>query len=129
MERDDSFVCSSWDDGRGSAPGEVQDCERPLEIAVSAVIREMPFLWLPIEDTPGPDSLRGSIERNAIALLSNYQRTPLDPPSDSWLGHHCNRERVRLSGLWNSEHVDTTYEPAFLETLDGLVERVGSRSC
>ena len=129
MERDDGFACASWDNGRGSAPREDRTRERPLEMAVSAVIGEMPFLWLPVEDAPGPDSLRGNIERNAIALLSNYRRTPLDPPSDSWLGHHCNREKVKLSGLWNSEHVDTTYEPTFVATLAGLVERVGSQSC
>ena len=32
----------------------------------------MPFLWLEVPDPPGPDSLRGYIERNAIVLLSNY---------------------------------------------------------
>ena len=55
----------------------------------------MPFLWLAIEDTAGPDSLRCYIERNSIALLSNYEKPPLDPPSRHWLGHYCDRERVR----------------------------------
>ena len=44
---------------------------RSLEIEASKVIGAMPFLWLAIEDGPGPDSRRGYIERNAIALLSN----------------------------------------------------------
>jgi hypothetical protein len=62
---------------------------------------EMPFLWLSLEDQAGPESRRGYIERNSIALLSNYQKPPLDPPSLSWLGRYCERERVSSSGLWN----------------------------
>jgi hypothetical protein len=51
---------------------EIIDGERELEVLVSQYICAMLFLWLPIEDEPGPGSLRGFIERNSIALLSNY---------------------------------------------------------
>lgn len=84
----------------------------------------MPFLWLAINDEPGPDSLRGYIERNAIALLSNYGKEPLNPPSGNWLGRFCNRERVRTSGLWNQNHVDEQYDPAFLDTLERLIHEM-----
>jgi hypothetical protein len=90
------------------------------------VIGEMPFLWLAVDDEPGPDSQRGHIERNAIALLSNYGKLLLDPPSKNWLGNWCNRKRVRESGLWNSNHVDEIYDPAFLHILDSLVDKMGS---
>ena len=60
--------------------------EQPLEQRVSRVIGDMPFLWIDIGDEPGPASLRGYIERNTIALLSNFDRLPLDPPSTAWLG-------------------------------------------
>ena len=129
MEREGGFVCPTWDDGRGSAPRDVRERERHLEVAVSTVIGDMPFLWLPVQDSPGPDSLRGYIERNAISLLSNYRRLTVDPPSDSWLGHHCNRERVQLSGLWNSNHVGGTYEPTFVDTMARLVDRVETQAC
>ena len=43
-----------------------------LKGKVSDIIREMPFLWLEVDDPPGRDSLRGYIESNSIALLSNY---------------------------------------------------------
>jgi len=99
----------------------VRSREQSLECAVTRVVGGMPFLWLAIEDEAGPDSLRGLIERNSIALLSNYSRPPLDPPSRDWLGHHCNRERIRNSGLWNSNHVDEDDDPAFLDVLEGLV--------
>ena len=110
----------SWGQG-SSALRDVREGERSLERAVSTVIGDMPFLWLAIEDEPGPDSLRGNIERNAIALLSNFGKAPLDPPSENWLGSWCNRERVRKSGLWNSNHVGEDYDPTFLDTLDRLV--------
>jgi hypothetical protein len=81
----------------------------------------MPFLWLPLEDEAGPESRRGYVERNSIAILSNYNKAAIDRPSKAWLGHFCNRERVRNSGLWNSNHVDESYDPAFLDELDQLV--------
>jgi hypothetical protein len=84
----------------------------------------MPFLWLEVPDPPGPDSLRGCIERNAIALLSNYNNPALDPPSSSWLGTHCNREKVRASGLWNQNHVDESYDSSFLDELERLVRKM-----
>ncbi len=120
VERD-GLTCSSWGKGN-NAPREVKLGERPLEQKVSTIIGAMPFLWLAVDDEPGPDTLRGYIERNAIALLSNYGREPVDLPSPGWLGHHSDRERVRQSGLWNSNHVDDDYDPAFLDTLQRLIE-------
>ena len=122
IERD-GYSYSSWGKGN-AAPKEVRERERPLEQAVSAVLGRMSCLWIDVEDEPGPDSLRGYIERNAIALLSNYGRTPLDPPSSGWLGRFSNRGRVRRSGLWNSNHVDETYAPDFLDTLTRLIDRM-----
>jgi hypothetical protein len=115
--------CPTWGEG-SSAPGETRLKEQRLERAVSTVIRDMPFLWLAIDDDPGHDSLRGYIERNAIALLSNFDRKALDPPSRNWLGHFCDRERVRKSGLWNQNHVDETHDPAFLGVLEELIEEM-----
>ena len=95
-----------------------------MECAVSAVIGKLPFLWIAVEDEAGPDSLRGRIERNAIALLSNFNKRPLDPQSPQWLGHYCDRERVRTSGLWNQNHVDEEYDPNFLVQLERLVDQM-----
>ena len=111
----------TWDDGSDKAPPEITRREQPLEIAVSQVIGNMPFLWVSIEDDPGPRSLRAFVERNSIALLSN---SLIDPPSSSWLGQHCNRDKVRSSGLWNSDHTEKSYDPAFLDTLASLVDQM-----
>jgi hypothetical protein len=111
----------TWGNGN-SAPKDIRAGEVALECEVSGVIGAMPFLWLGIDDEAGPASLRGYVERNAIALLSNYRKEPLDEPSSGWLGHHRDRERVRSSGLWNSNHVDESCDPAFLETLERLID-------
>lgn len=125
---------SSW--GIGTDPGQaakrlgrsrvlVKAQESALEEEVSGLIGGMPFLWLAVDDLPGPDSLRGKVERNSIALLSNYKKPAIDPPSSHWLGLHSDRERVRLSGLWNNNHVDEIYDPRFLEDLESLIEFKG----
>ena len=98
----------------------VRDLERPLERVVSAGIGSMPFLWVEANLQVGSENIRGSIERNSIALLSNFGKESIDPPSASWLGRHSGRQRVRDSGLWNNNHVEESYDPAFLD----LVERV-----
>lgn len=121
----------SWDIGNdaskaaaqlGISREQVGLCEHPLEVAVSDHIRSMPFLWIGINDEPGPGSHRGVIEVSSIALLSNHGTTAIDPPSDTWLGRHCGRDRVRSSGLWNNNHVDEQYDPSFLSLLDRYVE-------
>lgn len=95
--------------------------EHRLEAVVSGAIRAMPFLWLDVSDAPGRQSDRGIIERNSIALLSNFDREPLDLASSTWLGSHCDRARVRGSGLWNNNHVEEQYDPAFLDMLERYV--------
>jgi hypothetical protein len=99
--------------------------EAPVEQAVSSYIASMPFLWLDIDDEPGPSSVRGSIERNAIALLSNHERKSFDPASPDWLGHSSGRPRVRSSGLWNQQHVEEAHDRMFLDTLEELIDASG----
>jgi hypothetical protein len=109
--------CATWGQGSNAART-IRDAERDHECRVSEVIGQMPFLFLFIGDDAGPLSLRGVIERNAIALLSNSRSTPLDAASKDWLGHRCPRERVRASHLWNQNHTDEAYDPKFLGTLE-----------
>jgi hypothetical protein len=119
MIRRDGSSHPTWGEGN-HANHEVKSNELALEREVSLVIGAMPFVWPPLEDDAGPDSRRGYIERNSIALLSNRNKAALDPPSTKWLGRHCDRDRVRESALWNSNHVDEAYAPAFLDELERL---------
>ena len=104
---------------------EDKDAEATVEREVSDVIGAMPFLWLAVMDEPGPKTLRAYIERNASALLSNYRKPQLDPPSRRWLGRWRDQKRVKNSGLWNSNHVNERYDPTFLEVLESHVNAMG----
>ena len=106
----------------GMTREQVRREEAELGRHVSHYIRHMPFLWLNVDDPPGPNSQRAHIERSAIALLSGYGRATGDRPSSAWLGHLSDRERVRLSGLWNNNHVDEVYDPQFLDALQRRIE-------
>lgn len=104
----------------------IRDSEHPHEMKVSEVIRSMSFLWLEVGDEPGPHNLRAQTERNAIALLSNYERSSLDVPSEKWLGSFSSESKVRNSGLWNQNHVHKRHEPDFLDRLESLIDRTNS---
>jgi hypothetical protein len=60
----------------------VRASELELEWVVSDYMRSLSVVALNVPDEPGPDSLQGFIERNAIALLTNYSGDAVDPPSD-----------------------------------------------
>ena len=53
--------------------------ELEMERRVSDYFRQLPFLWVDVPDEPSPGSDRAYIERNAIALESNYGKAPIDP--------------------------------------------------
>lgn len=116
----ESVPYPTWGQGN-TAERKVRESERPIERAVSALIGEMTVVWLAIPDEPGPDSLRGYIEENAIALLSNFGRDKIDPPTPSWLGYGCGRKLVTESGLWNSRHVKQDYDDNFLDSMEKMV--------
>lgn len=120
MHRDPSLKSPSWGIG-SNAPREVRQGENPLEQKVSDFLGKMTLVALPIPDPAGPNSLRGLIERNSIALLSGYHDDLHDQPSKDWLGSYSGRPRVRRSGLWNNNHVDEVYDPAFLDVMGTLV--------
>jgi hypothetical protein len=112
-------VRRAWASAR--ADRRIKDIEYRLERAVSEHIRRMPFLWLAVLDAPGRDSRRGYLEANAIGLLSNCGRQPIDPPSADWLGRWAESPSVGESGLWNVNQVDQGYDPAFLDLLERYI--------
>jgi len=107
-----------------SAPADIRRLEHDLEQQVSVVIRAMPFLWLAVDDEAGPKSVRRYVERNSIALLSNFGRQPVDDPSEGWLGRWCTHPDVGDSGLWNSDHIRERHDPIFLTKMEGLIAKV-----
>lgn len=114
-----------WGDG-SSAGRDLRLEELEMERKVSEYIRDLPFLWLNVNDEPSAKSQRAYIERNAIALLSNYQKTVIDARSKDWLGNHSRSEKIRRSGLWNVNHVEESYDSSFLDLLDQKVAGTSS---
>jgi hypothetical protein len=113
-------LLAAWlDDNRHP---EWAEMEASVEREVSGYIGAMPFLWLAVPDAAGGRAGRGLVERNSIALLS-ARTGGVDRPASGWLGHQAVSEKVRESGLWNVNHVDERYDPAFLVTVSTLVER------
>lgn len=111
-------AAATW--GRSRASREERAREVALEREVSRVIGAMPVLWLAVPDR----HLRGAMERDLIALLSNAGRPPVDPASKRWLGQLADREAIRRSGLWNVNHVDDEPDGAGLEAFQRMVARV-----
>ena len=110
-----------WGDGSG-AGRDLRLEELEMECWVSDYLRQLPFLWVDVPDEPAPESDRAYLERNAIALLSNYRKAPIDPWPNEWLGNDSPSQKIRESGLWNVNHVDESYDPAFLDQLAGAIE-------
>lgn len=101
---------------------DIRDEEYLLERRVSAYIRELPFLWVDLDDEPSAESDRAFVERNAIAILSNCRKPTIDPRNECWLGHSSPVEEIRESGLWNINHVAESCDPSSLERLERAVE-------
>jgi hypothetical protein len=120
MGRTPELDCPTWGE-RTSAPRAVREREHYLELMVTEVIGQMPFLWLDVGEIKDGHRVRGYLERHPIALLSNYGKPPVDPPSPTWLGSFCRSERVKLSGLWLSDYVDEAYDPIFLDRMEQQV--------
>lgn len=127
LNRDNNSNFSDW--GKGSSASKaIKQADAEHERRVSEYIGSMPFLWVKIADEPSKNSNRALIERNAIALLAGEDgQSPLDIPSSSWLGQHSDRTKIRLSGLWNLNHVGEAnnqiqYNPEFLSLLRTYIE-------
>ena len=117
---DPAGIAQTWGRGTKATP-EIRTREAEHERRVSAHIGSMPFLWVAIDDEPGPLSDRGLIERSIIAMLSS---DPTDPPSPTWLGHWANRPVIRSSGLWNVNHIGERPDPAALDRLAHWISKM-----
>jgi len=100
--RDPNSPCLAPSPGKGH--WEHQDdkaCERcqPLEEEVSQLLRSsFRFRCVEVVD----QAKRNELESILIATIA---ACPVCGPSATWLGQHAYSEKVRSSGLWNSDHV------------------------
>lgn len=115
-------VYPHWGEGSSADRNRRLD-ELDLEQRVSDYLRDLPFLWINVDDEPSPDSDRAYVERNAIALVSSFRKEGIDTRDDDWLGTESPRNKIHGSGLWNINHVGEDYDPAFLDTFEEAVRR------
>jgi len=73
-----------WGDG-SSASRERRLAELDHERRVSEYIRDLPFLWIDVDDEPGPESDRAYIERNALALVIDILPRLKTRESTKWI--------------------------------------------
>jgi hypothetical protein len=118
----DALSVSSWGN-KSTASRATREAEAPHEHRVSEYLARMSVMWVSVDDDPGPQSARAVIERGAIALLSN-RLSPVDPPSDNWLGRTSSRPEIQRSGLWNLNYVSDDVQLGFLDLLSDAVERM-----
>lgn len=109
----------TWGVG-STAAREVLLGETELEMSVSDYLSRLQVIVVPVLDESGPQSFRGFVERNSIALLSTEGRRA-HPPSARWLGHCAPSKDITQSGLWNVRHVRDGVADDFLERLGQLV--------
>ena len=89
---------------------------------ISRYIGQMPFLWVNV-DGEGSHQLRRRIERNSIAMLSDFNGNATDKHSKQWLGNFSCNEAVKRSGLWNVQHTKHGYSRSFLTALRTCIKQ------
>jgi hypothetical protein len=110
--------CPSWGIGMVK-PNPSVLCEDRIEREVSSYLGTMSVLWIAVDDQPGPRSDRAFLERNIIALLAcrNPQKS-----RGGWLGDHSPNENIRLSRLWNVDHIKRNFDERALNVFEDYVD-------
>jgi len=114
-----------WNVKKG-VPSTIRTSEQVIEEKVSTHIRKMPFLWLAVLGDSHKDNMRSFIEKNSIALLSNYMKEEcVNPPTRKWLGRYSPEEEILKSGLWNIKYTDRKHvDPKFLPQFKELITKM-----
>ncbi len=114
-----ALPCKTWEEGKANRT--IRREEHWLETMVSETVSSMEVLVVPTEDGREWDRITKYVAQNAIALLSNFNKYPIDSPSPDWLGNFCTNALVRESGLWNTNGVMLKYDHRFLEIFRKIV--------
>ena len=77
-------------------------------------------LWGRLRQHRGSHDGRGNHRASVFRRHVGAALIRRELPSDTWLGRDAQRAEIRESGLWNVEHVDLQYDPAFLDRLERL---------
>jgi len=129
--RRNQLTCPTWGEEKinESDAERIRRAEQPMELYVDIFLGEVEVLWLAVNDIDvpsnhNPETFCDKIKQHSIALLSNFAKPPLDAPSPEWLGNFNPNYDLRTSGLWNQLHVDESYTPNLLDTLEDLIAKM-----
>ena len=88
-------------------------------LSVNNYIHDLPYLFIVIHDSEDITN----IEKRTIEIVSNYnQDHQIDVPNVEWLGYSSDKEKVRISHLWNSHFVKKyNLDNKYSEALDKLI--------
>ena len=101
---------------------------------ITDYIGNMRFMWVRIDGEEG-HRIRSKVEKNAIALLSDYHGLSDDKQSPNWLGKYrnnpnCpkpNHKKLTKSGLWNVNFVtNKSYCRSFLDDFKTGIHQTAS---
>ena len=102
----DELIYPYWGDKSKKSDKPIKLSEKSLEKLVSTYLHTLTFTVLEIPGPSSKDNDRAFIEKNSIALLSNYDRPIIDKCSKNWLGLYSKDNEIINSGLWNSDCVE-----------------------
>jgi hypothetical protein len=111
---------NSWSIGQVRPPN-YDSRELEVERLVSYYLGQMFVLWLNVPDEPSSFSDRAYLEQNIIACLATANRK-VPAQSGDWLGNYSDKAEIRLSGLWNVDHVDRVFDQRSLDILEQYVD-------
>lgn len=99
------------------------DDENEIEFQVSLYLKKLLFIVIEVPGEANKNNDRSFIEKNSIALLSNYEKMEnIDKPNNNWLGYDTKNIKICESGLWNSEYVNyESVDQNFLSKLETLI--------
>jgi len=110
IQRDNIEDYQHWGSRAQKGNKEVRNSEKEMEVTVSQYLSQMKFIVLEVPGDSSKDNDRAYIERNSIALLSNFNKKAIDAPSEKWLGNFTGDNKIVKSGLWNRDYVDREVE-------------------
>lgn len=117
----------------------IREAEHDLETAVSDYLRDLTVVALDVPEggelLPATGISKGGaraendvescrrawLAKNAVALISNYAASGIDPRGD-WLGAHSPDDAVAESGFWAWEHVDAAPDHGFLDAFEACID-------
>lgn len=54
--------------------------------------------------------------------MSSYEKPPIDPREDEWIGRNSSSEKIRTTEFWSVNHVGEQYDSVCLSRFENYTE-------